>query len=428
MLVVTLVALVLRLVWNLAIHPPGEFITSDMRSYWGQSSSMLNFPYRKEGSAIFFPYGTATLLTAVRYVFGAENHVALGIAYACLGTLLVPLVYYLAERLTKAPLLPRIAAIIACFYYPWISLGGYYLSELPFAVCVTAAALCSLRLVDRGRGWDAFIFGAAVAIGLTIRPQIILSIPLMLVVWAFRRRAWRGLTAGNWIRLALPIMVVAGISMARFHHHTGRWGFVSGNSPLNYAFGRCHALVIEARLPNYYSAFTPPPMGYLEKRNKRLPDSFVRLDPAFGTKVSVRGTMWNPAPFEQLAQKCVEKTGPWRQVRYAIVHVIMLWGFNNLWPDSATDTLRYVMLGALSLHNVFLLPPLIVMLAASFRRRFARHALLSLHIAALVAVAVVYFGDVRYRAPYDGIIIALGLDGWRRIHGFIASRAWRAWV
>jgi len=425
---VTLLALVIRLVWNLAIHPPGNFITSDMRSYWLQSSAMLNAPWRKDGSTIFFPYGTASLLTTIRAIFGPNNHVALAIAYACLGTLLVPLVYYLAERLTKARHLPRIAALVTCFYYPFISYGGYYLSELPFAVCVTATAFYSLRLMDKGRGRDAFFLGIVMALGATFRPQLLLSIPLLFAIWIFRRRVWSGFQASHWLRIALPVALVAVFSVARFHYHTGRMGFISGNAALNYAFGRCHALTIESKAPNYFSSFSPPPMGYLEHRDTRYRDAFIRLDPALGAKLSLRGTMWTPETFADVTRKCIEKTGYARQIRYALMHVIMLWGFNNAWPDSGEDLYRYIMLFAVVLHNIVFLPPTIIMLFAAFRRAFFRHALLGVHIAALVVVAIVYFGDVRYRMPYDGLIIVLGLDGWRRIYGWLASRRWYRWT
>jgi hypothetical protein len=422
------VALVIRLVWNLAIHSPGDFITSDMRSYWNQSNAMLSAPFHKDASIVFFPYGTSTLLTVVRAIFGRDNHIPLAVVYAGLGTLLVPLVYYLAERLTKTYHLPRIAAIVTCFYYPFISYGGYYLSELPFAVCLTAAAFYSLRLADRGRARDAFLFGTAMAVGATFRPQLLAAIPLIFVLWNLRRKHWPGWGARNWLRLAVPILLVSTFSIVRFHYHTGRLGFISGNASLNYAFGRCHALTIDASAPGYFASFSPPPMGYLDWRERHRHDSFVRLDPALSNKLSVRGTMWAPENFERLTQQCVAKSGYAKQARYAFMHVIMLWGYNNAWPDSSDNVYRYVMLVALTIHNVVFLFPTIVMMLAGFRRSFSRHALIGGHIAALVCIVMLYFGDVRYRVPYDGLITVLGLDGWRRILGWLASGRWHRWV
>ena len=425
---VTLLAFAIRLVWNLVIHPPGDYIMSDMRSYWGQSNALLNAPWRKDGSSTFFPYGTGLLLTTIRKIFGAENHVALAMTYAIVGTLLVPLVFHLAQRLTKGYHLPRIAAIVTCFYYPFISYGGYYLSELPFAVCATASALCCLRLADRGRGLDAFLFGGAIAVGALFRPQILVTLPLIFALWAWRQGSWPRWRIGHWFRVAIPLVFVLGFSAARFHWHTGRWGLISGNSSLNYAFGRCHALTIESRAHNYFATFSPPPLGYLEGREKRHPDSFVRLDPALGLKHSLKGTMWAHETFDDLTRRCIETTGPWRQLRYAIVHVIMLWGFNNGWPDSMDLPWRYFMLAAVIVHNIVFLPPVVIALGAALRRRFSRHAILAAYIIGLLGISVLYFGDVRYRMPYDALLIVLGLDGWRRIGGWLMSRQWRRWA
>ena len=425
---VTLAALFIRLVWNLVIHPPGDFITSDMRSYWGQSNALLNAPLRQDGSSVFFPYGTGLLLALIRKVFGAENHLALAVTYALLGTLLVPLVFYLAERLTKGYHLSRIAAVVTCVYYPFISYGGYYLSELPFAVWATASALFGLRLADEGRTRDAFLFGGAMAMGALFRPQVLVSLPFLFVVWVWRRRVWPKWKIRHWFHAAIPLVFILGFSAARFHWHTGRWGLISGNSALNYAFGRCHALTIESRSGTYFASFSPPPLGYLDGRQKRHPDSFVRLDPALGTKHLLQGKMWMPEIFDDLTRRCVATTGPWRQIRYAVVHVIMLWGFNNGWPDSADLPWRYFMLASVILHNIFILPPVLIALGAAFRRRFSRHALLAVYIVGLLFIAIVYFGDVRYRMPYDGLLIVLGLDGWRRIWGWLTTQPWRRWA
>ena len=86
------------------------------------------------------------------------------------------------------------------------------------------------------------------------------------------------------------------------------------------------------------------------------------------------------------------------------------------------------MLAAMAIHNVVFLTPAVIMLLAGFRRGFSRHALLGVHILALVCVVALYFGDVRYRVPYDGLLIVLGLDGWRHILGWVASGRWHRWV
>jgi len=63
---------------------------------------------------------------------------------------------------------------------------------------------------------------------------------------------------------------------------------------------------------------------------------------------------------------------------------------------------------------VAFLPPLLVALGLGMRRRFARQGLLTMQIFGLMVVSVLYFGDTRFRTPYDPIIIVLAMDAYGR--------------
>ena len=52
--------------------------------------------------------------------------------------------------------------------------------------------------------------------------------------------------------------------------------------------------------------------------------------------------------------------------------------------------------------------------------------LLAVHVWALLVVAMVYFGDTRLRAPYDGILITLAAVTYASIPGAIRRRRSRA--
>jgi hypothetical protein len=89
-------------------------------------------------------------------------------------------------------------------------------------------------------------------------------------------------------------------------------------------------------------------------------------------------------------------------------HVVLLWGYNTIWPDGGKFRLPMAIAGGV--HTVAFLPPAALAMFLAFRRRRARTMLLALHVWAVVAMAMLYFGDTRYRAPYDGVIIVLAID------------------
>jgi hypothetical protein len=411
LVVVTIAALSARLWWNLKVHPPLAFAFADMGGYLERANTSIDRPDEHLGYFTLFPWGTHFLLSLIKRAFGRDNGAAIGVVYALLGALSVGFAFALARRFTRARWVPRIVGAILVVYYPWISLGGYALSEPPFTLFLTATAFYALGLADRGRRRDAWLFGVSLALGSLFRPQILVALPLYALHVALRRRAWRRLDVRLLPAVLAPLAVVLSISAYRMEFHTGRFGLVSNNGPLNFAFGRCHALTIASFAPDRRSIYSPPSLGALAGYEKTHPGAPFKLDPAMGIKVDVQGHMWDPEPFYKLANECVEKTGAVRQVKYALTHVVLLWGYNLIWPDQGQKPeFRRPMELSLAAHNVLVLPPALLAMALAFRRRHARTMLLALHVLGLMAVAMLYFGDTRLRAPYDGILLLLAVE------------------
>jgi hypothetical protein len=414
---VTALALAVRLYWNLGIHPPLDQRRSDMGMYLGRATEMLDKPWIPQPYYTIFPYGTHLLAFALKWLFGRENSVAFSVAFAALGALAVGYTFATAERLSPRPAARWIAGLTLALYYPWISYCGYVLSETPFTLALAATAFYSLRLADRGRPRDAFRLGLSIAIGAVFRPQILLSAAFLGLHVLARRRAWRGLTRGHFARVAAPIVLVLAASSARFYWHTstgtglhgGQLGLISSNGPVNYVFGRCHATQITS---DGKSSFTSPALtalAYQEKNPRARP--IFPLDPVLGASVHFSGNMWEPAGAYELAHRCVEKSGYLAQARFALAHVVLLWAYNLPWPDQAQiPRFRRPMEVSAVLHAILILPLAAVAIVLAFRRRGARRLLLAAHPLAMIAMAMIYFGDARFRVPYDGILIVLAAE------------------
>ena len=428
LLLVTLAALLVRLVWNLSIHRPLDYAFSDMGGYLERAQTSIDRPDEKLGYFTLFPWGTHFLLSLVKRAFGRDNGTAIGITYALLGAGAVAYSFLLARRLTRGAWIPRVVAAILVFYYPWISLGGYTLSEPPFTFFLAATAYYALEVADRGRPRDAWLFGVSLAAGCLFRPQILVALPLYGLHWILRRHAWRRFSPRLLVAVAVPLIFVLGVSMARMHFHLGRFGLISNNGALNFAFGRCHALTISSVAPDRKGAYSPPSLGALSRYEKAHPGSLVKLDPVMDPKLSFEGHMWDSAPLYRLAGQCVRQGGLGRQVEFAATHVALLWGFNTMWPDqNLGPAFRRPMEIASDLHNALVLPAALVAMVLAFRRRNARVMLVALHVFGLMAVAMLYFGDTRLRAPYDGMLVLLAVmtcaSAYRLLRVRLARRA-----
>jgi hypothetical protein len=407
-------ALVVRLHWNLEVHPPADYIYSDMNGYLQRANTIFAEGWSPREYNAFYPYGTHVFLFALQAVFGREAYPAMASVYAVLGAGIVWMSHALACRVSRHRWVPGALALVLVFYYPLISLGGYFLSEIPFSFCLVASTLFLLRVVDRGRRLDALVLGVFVALAFTLRPQVMLSVAFVGLFWLVARRHLPRLTVRHFAIAMIPVLAIMAFSSWRLHHHTGRYGLISENGSFNRVFGRCHNNKIVA-LPDQpgrsRTSFGPPPFIQLAHRQEVLPDQWPRLDPALELEFEYRGYIGDAEIHRAYIQRCIEATG-WRgQVDYALVHVALLVRYNVMWPDSGRPQWRALARAWNGwFHHLFAIPALFALITIARPRSHPRLALVSLHAVAVVVLAVLYFGDVRFRAPYDPIIMLMALE------------------
>ncbi len=419
------VALAARLVLALVIHPPFSFVKSDAAGYIFRAQDLLAGDFSADPAVTFFPYGTHFpvsythlrahfLLAAVLGAFGGAEW-SVGLVWALFGTAAVVFSLLSAEELIgDRPRAVLVVGLVLALYPPWVAHTGFALSETPTTCAIAAAAWFGLRLAKRGRWHDALGVGVAIALGTTLRPQLLVSVVFLAIAFLWRRRELKGLSWKSAVAVALPIALVLGFSAERIRYHTGERGLVSTNGAFNLALGRCHAhTLIAARSDN--STFRPPSFLRLWRfREQSGVDPIPALDPAITPELSFDGKLWEQAPARALAKRCVAETGPWRQVKYSLSHVFLLWAYNVPWPTKGP-----IAMATSIAHPIVLVPGLVLALLASLRRRHALALTLSAHIFALFAVAAIFFGEARLRMPYDGIIVLLAVwaygDLWQEV-------------
>ncbi len=426
-------ALAVRLCWTLWLHPPADYVYSDMAGYVFRAERLLSEPLGRWPDAALYPYGTHVLLAALGWVFGSVKHGGTAVVFALLGAGVAPLCFSLTGRLLAGSAWPcgrdsatasrtftvaRIAGWLAVAYYPLISLTGYYLSETPYALLLTAAALLTLRLADLGLVRDAWLLGAVVALGITFRHQLLVALALVILFALWRRRSLPKLRLGLLWPVIIPVALVLTVSAIRTHHHSGRASLVSQNAALNRVFGRCHNKFIWGR----GAAFGPPSFDLLDQWAKRYPWQPLRLLPAKQLELRVKVPLTDGEVLNALADDCVAQTGQLRQIRYALTHVALLW-VDPGWPDSSQARWRPASEAWQCVHLCLLLIPAWVALFAGLGKRRAREGLVALYLWSLILVVMLFFGSGRLRSPYDGIIIALAMSQWGRL--FAHFRDWR---
>src|SRR5690606_17551997 len=123
---------------------------------------------------------------------------------------------------------------------------------------------------------------------------------------------------------------------------------------------------------------------------------------------------------------CIERGGLSRQAYFTLTHWVLLWRNNLMWPDQANprprsteqrETWRHRQQVWANVHRVLLLIPALIGLGFAFvPRRRPGEALVAINLWALLILAGIWFGGIRFRVPYDPIITLMA--------GFCYAAAW----
>jgi hypothetical protein len=90
---------------------------------------------------------------------------------------------------------------------------------------------------------------------------------------------------------------------------------------------------------------------------------------------------------------------------------MLLWRYNVMWPDSGKGHWRpYARKWGIIHSSGLAVPALVGLLAVFIRRRADGLAIVALHVWAIIIIAALILGGVRFRAPYDVFIIILALE------------------
>ena len=110
-------ALLTRLLWVLWVHPPGDYVWSDMGQYVRRARRLLEYGFETDQRWLAWQtYGTHYLLAGAMALLGdGESLTGAGLVWGCLSAGTVVGTYLLATRVTDRPAIClRFKPSIAC--------------------------------------------------------------------------------------------------------------------------------------------------------------------------------------------------------------------------------------------------------------------------------------------------------------------------
>lgn len=386
----------LRILWILVIHPPVNYLYSDMLAYVVRAVRLGSGAPLTPDDA-FFPPGTHMLLSIPLGLFG--NEAGLWVA-AVLWCLLSTATVYMSWRLTRELLTPAAAALTAVLCAGWplfITYGGYFTSETPALAFLIAALWAGVAATRREGGTAAtlaLLSGVLGGAATAVRPQLLINIVLVLVIVFFASRRKLApvscLVAGL---VAVLALVVVHNSIA-----TNQLTGLATNGGLNFWFGHCEARQITTlNAKNEKTAEVRHPVpGQAGRPGDYVVSNHDVRDEGF---------------FLELGWKCIAQDGPKHLLRLGR-NVLDMTATTMPWPQNESEGWPRDVVQAANVIYSVLLPWIVIesMSLSSRRRKEGKRggeAFLLLNLACVAVVAILVIGDPRVRSTYDVFGFAL---------------------
>jgi 4-amino-4-deoxy-L-arabinose transferase-like glycosyltransferase len=380
----------IRVIVMLDLYPPYDHVYSDSLGYIDRAMRVATAAPLERYDA-FYPPGTHLVLALPIWLVGADRTGVM--AAAVLWVALSALTPYFMWRYARLVLSPAAAALTALFCALWpihIAYGGHFMSEVPALAFMCAALWLAERSRQIGSSRSGLLAGIAGGLAIVQRPALVLNV--FIAAWPLVRRATlharplAALVAG----IAIALLPVVAYASAASGHLT-----LSENSGLVFYMGHCPVKGVEAGPPGAHYFFESPVTTQL---GRGVNMNFADRD------------IWDQAFFYGEGLACIANDG------VGHVHVLLRnvfdMGLSTVpWPPSNDPGVRDVVKLA-NVGYVVALPFIVVASIALIRRRwrFGRgrgELVMLVQLSTVLVTAVVYFGDPRYRTPYDVFGLAL---------------------
>jgi hypothetical protein len=377
---------------------------SDMRYYADVGDKLLRGQALDSYEQYFMPLGLSYLYAFVK-LLGADPTVLIPICNIGADMLSCWLVGRLAAILVSPSLLTW-ALGAACLYPPFILQSSFLLTETLFLFLGLSAYYWYVNAVMYRQHpcLHGILFGISFALAVQFKTNLWLLIPLMLMaslVWK-ALRCPRTFVVGAIFSLTVLGSLVRPEARAVSLDSMNR---AVANASVNLYAGRTYAryIVLFDHEKSQWVHNTPPAL-FFKKKNEPIIMNHSPLDGWFFIKAS-SSYVW--AHKETV-------------VTYSAEHVLDLLGLVPYWPLVQTELAFLDPFLRLAVACGVILPALL-----SFGLLLNKRAkvLLGLPLITILLVSIVFFGDPRYRLPYDGYLLILAVTFYSRV----LARSWAVW-
>jgi hypothetical protein len=289
---------------------------------------------------------------------------------------------------------------IGALHFPFISLTGFYLPETIFTFFLALLFYLLARFRFPWKPEIAFVLGLVFLGASWFKGSNMFFLPLLVVwamAWVWRRQSLSGGGSEIWgaalragAAFAAGAAVIAITTATVTYSMTGQARVSESSGGLNFVEGKCPAKInYDSTGANWYSPL------------------FVQLEEGGVTYWEEQFT--NDAFFWKAGWSCILRD-PW-VLASSIRYIYYLFFDNQIWPANSSEFAilnRYYQM----FFSSFLFPGFLIGLLLMLRRPFCARMPAFLLVGSIMLSAWFLKSEMRYRVPFDVVIIPLSVLGW----------------
>lgn len=411
-----------RWVYLFDIHPPTEFVYSDMNSYVRAAKRFYDPEITLGIADTVRPPGMGYWLGLA---YELDNSWTLAVNVQFVVACLVPLLMLGIGWELFGARVGLLSLMGGSLYFPFIDYAGYWLAEAPFTFGLLLLMWLLIRILRMKNGWLAFtvaVFAGLVMGGnaalksVTLLSAAIVAIPLAVNAARTRSRRFLVLAAGLVIGLSV---VLAGLQKRCTNLKEGEFCLIANEAALNFYLGHQgrirHVRFID-RERNIHHIFGCP----------------VAAQNGYQPKLVVHVGAYDSEALSDLAWKWI-KENPTEAFLLSVEHVFESFAGSVAWPTAGQKQRRWSIFFQ-QLYWVLILIPGIIHVYNRRRPMWRLRAealpelLMLLPLFGMIVAAFVAKGEPRYRIPFDSFMIVLAArfftrDAHTKLAALFARRA-----
>jgi 4-amino-4-deoxy-L-arabinose transferase-like glycosyltransferase len=386
-ILILFIAFFLRCYYIFFLHPPERFIYSDMQGYYERALKIANG----------MPQNIADTLTApgTHFFYSICFYTGHPFLMLKLMNLLISILSCYFIFLITKELFSRRAALISFFISSVNFLFIDILSETSFIFFFSLLFYLIIKSTKASMVSKKCIFltlaGLCSSIAVAIRPGILIFI-LLFILWNLMN--WKKQKIISSLFFVLGYLPIYALLTFHTYQLTGNTGFVSTNGGLNFYQGRSHV------------------------KDIRFIDSQRGLQFFFASPVAVQkgyyfNTSFDFGPYESArlfeeGMKEARKNIP-RTISFSLEHILDLFHTTVIWPSCCAGGSIEKIVKYFNIFFIYIIIlPSILPLLFNFRRFAVSNAVLPyIALGSNIIVAIIYYGDPRFRVPFDMFSIIL---------------------